>query len=69
MPTEKLTQEPLLRWLWEERRVAVATLVEVLGSPPVDLGATMGGSRRASIDRGGPCAIIGASADAVRRRE
>lgn len=41
MRTEKLTQAALLRWLLDGRRVVEATLVEVLGSAPLDLGATM----------------------------
>jgi len=41
MPTENLTQAARLRWRSEGRRVVVAMLVEVLGSAPLDLGATM----------------------------
>src|ERR1700738_3618928 len=41
MPTENLTQAALLRWRSQGRRVVVAMLVEVLGSAPLDLGATM----------------------------
>ncbi len=41
MRTDQLTQAALLQWLSEGRRVVEATLVEVLGSAPLDLGATM----------------------------
>lgn len=41
MRTEKLTQAALLQWLSEGRRVVEATLVEILGSAPLDLGSTM----------------------------
>jgi len=41
MPTENLTQAALLRWRSEGRRVVAAMLVEVLGSAPLGLGATM----------------------------
>lgn len=41
MQTDKLTQAALRQWLSEGRRIIEATLVEVLGSAPLDLGATM----------------------------
>jgi xanthine dehydrogenase accessory factor len=41
MQTDKFTHATLAQWLAEGRRVVRATLVEVLGSSPFDVGATM----------------------------
>jgi len=41
MNPEAQTREAMLRWITEGRRFATAVLVEVLGSAPLDPGATM----------------------------
>jgi xanthine dehydrogenase accessory factor len=41
MNPEAATREAMLRWITEGRRFATAVLVEVLGSAPLDPGATM----------------------------
>jgi xanthine dehydrogenase accessory factor len=41
MNPEAATRDAMLRWITQERRFATAVLVEVLGSAPLDPGATM----------------------------
>jgi len=50
MSVEEQTRAAALRWLSEDRRVAEAVLVEVLGSAPLSLGATMLVDEQAHIE-------------------
>ena len=50
MNPEAATREAMLRWITEGRRFATAVLVEVLGSAPLDPGATMLVDERGAIE-------------------
>lgn len=66
---EALTHRTALRWLSEGRRVATATLVEVDGSAPMDIGATMvidsDGNVEGSVTGGCVEAALVAEAEAI----